>query len=161
MISEAMGKILGMAMAYGVSALGLLLAYVNYRKRVVKAERVMTGTAWAVVAAVVVVLVLGAWTVGGLAARGASEAAPAAAVTVPEPPPLEPGPPAPRREAARGGNGWSWIGILVPAAIFLFATWVTAVLHRRFSTAGPPGGLPPAASSDVPTVGRGPTGGIG
>jgi len=37
-ISPAAGKILGMLMAYGVSFLGLLLAYFNYRKRVVKGE---------------------------------------------------------------------------------------------------------------------------
>ena len=52
MIDDTIGKILGMAMAYGVSALGLFLAYVNYRKRTIGAEKVMTGAAWAVVAVV-------------------------------------------------------------------------------------------------------------
>ncbi|MFO8058238.1 MAG: hypothetical protein R6V10_13170 [bacterium] len=42
MIEEAIGKVLGMALAYSVSALGLLLAYYNYRKRIMKAERVFT-----------------------------------------------------------------------------------------------------------------------
>ncbi len=55
MISEALGKILGMAMAYGVSSLGLLLAYYNYRKRIVKAETIFTPTAKCVIAVVVVV----------------------------------------------------------------------------------------------------------
>ena len=39
MIDEAIGKILGMAMAYGASALGMFVAYVNYRKRIVKADK--------------------------------------------------------------------------------------------------------------------------
>ena len=34
MIDEAIGKILGMAMAYGASALGMFVAYVNYRNEV-------------------------------------------------------------------------------------------------------------------------------
>lgn len=42
MIEQAIGKVLGMALAYSVSALGLLLAYYNYRKRIMKAERVFT-----------------------------------------------------------------------------------------------------------------------
>ena len=50
MITESMGKIIGMAMAYAVSTLGLLLAYYNYRKRIVKADKVFTRTAWAVAA---------------------------------------------------------------------------------------------------------------
>ena len=45
MIDEAIGKILGMAMAYAASAAGMLLAYVNYRKRIVKADKVMTPAA--------------------------------------------------------------------------------------------------------------------
>ena len=49
MIDEAIGKILGMAMAYGASALGMFVAYVNYRKRVVKADKIMTPAAWAVI----------------------------------------------------------------------------------------------------------------
>ena len=120
MISEAAGKILGMAMAYGVSALGLLLAYLNYRKRVVKAERAMSATAWAVVAVTALAVALGAWTVARLAPGGA------APVLAPAPPPL----PSP---ATAGAPEWSWPGLLIPAAIFLFATWVTVALFRRFS----------------------------
>jgi hypothetical protein len=41
MIDEAIGKILGMAMAYGVSSLGLFLAYVNYRKRKLQVAQVI------------------------------------------------------------------------------------------------------------------------
>lgn len=133
MISESMGKILGMVMAYGVSSLGLLLAYVNYRKRIVKAERVMSGTAWAVVGAVALTVVAGAWAVGALATRGAPlpeaeipEALVSGEISVEEPPPA-PMTIEPRRR-------WSWIGVLIPAAIFLFATWVTGALHRHFST---------------------------
>ncbi len=129
MISEAMGKILGMAMAYGVSSLGLFLAYVNYRKRIVKADRVMTGTAWVVVAAVFVAVAAGVVVVWQLA----------------EPPPAEPveevaAPPpsaeAPAPEADEERDRWPLIGILIPAAVFLFATWVTAGLHRHFTHHG-------------------------
>ena len=35
MIDEAIGKILGMAMAYVASAAGMFVEYVNYRKRIV------------------------------------------------------------------------------------------------------------------------------
>ena len=55
-VDPAIGKILGMVMAYAVSALGLLLAYYNYRKRIVKADRVFTPRAIAVL-----------WVVGLLA----------------------------------------------------------------------------------------------
>ena len=41
-VDPAVGKILGMVMAYAVSALGLLLAYYNYRKRIVKADHIFT-----------------------------------------------------------------------------------------------------------------------
>lgn len=60
MIEEAVGKVIGMAMAYLVSSLGLLLAYYNYRKRIVKAERVFTPAAIMVIVLVVVVTVGGA-----------------------------------------------------------------------------------------------------
>ena len=50
MIDEAIGKILGMAMAYGASALGMLVAYINYRKRIVRAEKLMSPSAWTVIA---------------------------------------------------------------------------------------------------------------
>ena len=41
-MSPAAGKILGMVMAYAVSSLGLLLAYYNYRKRILKAETIFS-----------------------------------------------------------------------------------------------------------------------
>ncbi len=137
MISEAMGKILGMVMAYGVSALGLLLAYVNYRKRVVKADRVMTGTAWGVVAAVFVVIALGVWVVAGLTERpaaapgpeGVGEAAVAEVVVEEEAPATTPPP-------VRSQAEWSWLGIILPLAIFAFATWMTVTLFRRFTHEG-------------------------
>ncbi len=53
MIDESLGKILGMAMAYGVSSLGLLLAYYNYRKRIIKADEIFTTTAKIVIGLVV------------------------------------------------------------------------------------------------------------
>jgi hypothetical protein len=59
-MSPAAGKILGMLMAYAVSSLGLLLAYVNYRKRIVKAETVFTPRAKAVIIGVITVAVVGA-----------------------------------------------------------------------------------------------------
>jgi hypothetical protein len=52
-MDESSGKILGMALAYAVSSLGLLLAY-NYRKRIVKAESAFSGRAIAIIVAVVV-----------------------------------------------------------------------------------------------------------
>ena len=83
MISEAAGKILGMAMAYGVSALGLLLAYLNYRRRIVKAERAMSATAWAVVAITALAVILGAWTVARLAPPGAQSGTAGAELAAP------------------------------------------------------------------------------
>ncbi len=128
MISEAMGKILGMAMAYGVSSLGLFLAYVNYRRRIVKADKVMTPAAWAVLAAVA----LG--VAGGVAVVWQLAEPPAAvveeAVAAPPPPAAAPAAvPADDEERDR----WPLIGILIPAAIFLFATWVTAGLYSHFT----------------------------
>ncbi len=137
MISEAVGKILGMAMAYGVSSLGLFLAYVNYRKRIVKAEKVMTPTAWAVIAAIVVGVAGGVLVVAHLAEVPAPEPPTVAEVeeAVPEAPP-----PAPAAEEAERER-WPLLGILLPAAIFLVATWITAGLYRHFSQSAHP---PPA-----------------
>lgn len=125
MIDDAIGKILGMAMAYAVSALGLFLAYANYRRRIVGAERVMTTTAWAVVAAIVVAVVAGVVVVASLVQPGP----PAAAIEAPAEPLLAAVPPPPRPEGPR----WPLLGILLPAAIFLVATWITAGLYRHFS----------------------------
>ncbi len=132
MIDEAIGKILGMAMAYVASAAGLFVAYVNYRKRIVKADKVMTPAAWATIAIVVVALAAGVLVVGSLA----TERAEPAAVEIAEAPPpeVEAPPPVPSEPEPR--QQWSWLGVLLPASIFLFATVVTASLHRRFSTHG-------------------------
>lgn len=139
MIDEAIGKILGMAMAYGVSALGLFLAYVNYRKRTLGADRVMTPAAWGVVAAVVVAVVAGVLVVADLA-RPPAAAEPeslaaveeeGAAPAVVSPPPTRT-PPATRGRAGEGER-WPLVGVLVPALIFLVATWITAGLYRHFS----------------------------
>jgi hypothetical protein len=130
MINDAIGKILGMAMAYGVSALGLFLAYVNYRRRIVKADKVMTPAAWAVVAAIVVGVVGAVVIVAFLAEPMPVEVA---VVDEPEPaaPVVEAAPAAPRE-----GPRWPLLGMVLPASIFLVATWVTAGLYRHFSHAG-------------------------
>ena len=59
-MSPAAGKILGMIMAYAVSSLGLLLAYINYRKRILKAETIFTPRARLVIITVISVAVVGA-----------------------------------------------------------------------------------------------------
>ncbi len=132
MISEAMGKILGMAMAYGVSSLGLFLAYVNYRRRIVKADKVMTPAAWAVLAAVALAVAAGVAVVWQLAEPPAAVAAPAVDEAAAPPPPAAAPAPAEAPERAR----WPLIGIVIPAAIFLFATWITAGLYHHFTTHG-------------------------
>lgn len=132
MIDDAIGKILGMAMAYLVSALGLFLAYVNYRRRIVKADKVMTPAAWAVVAAIVVGVVAGVVVVGQLAEAPAPAAEAVAEPVAEAPAPAAEEPPAARREGSR----WPLLGMILPAAIFLLATWVTAGLYRHFSHAG-------------------------
>ena len=107
-VDPAVGKILGMVMAYAVSALGLLLAYYNYRRRVVKAEHVFTPRAqavlWTAGAVVALALVLGA----AAASRSAGEGAWQAIV----------------RQAP---------GILAPGAVFGVSFWITWALYRRFS----------------------------
>ena len=133
MINDAIGKILGMAMAYGVSALGLFLAYVNYRRRIVKADKVMTPAAWAVVAAIVVGVVGGVVVVASLAEPLPAETEAVAVVEPPpEPPPAAEAAPAAPRDTSR----WPLLGIVLPAAVFLLATWITAGLYRHFSHAG-------------------------
>jgi hypothetical protein len=145
MIDEAIGKILGMAMAYGVSTLGLFLAYVNYRKRTLKAEKIMTPHAWGVVAITVLVLAGGVLVVSQLAqvpaaeegaAETVAEAPAVEAPAEPVPPPVEPASAA--SVPSSGGSDeprerWPTVGIVLPGAIFLIATWITAALHRRFS----------------------------
>ena len=136
MIDEAIGKILGMAMAYGASALGMFVAYVNYRKRIVKADKIMTPAAWLVILLSVLAVAGAVLVVGQLAASPEDAAAVAAVeVEVPSVEP-EPGPTAPAREVDPSRSKWPLVGIVVPGLIFLFATWVTAGLHRHFTTHG-------------------------
>jgi hypothetical protein len=59
-MSPAAGKILGMIMAYAVSSLGLLLAYINYRKRILRAETIFTPRAKTVIGGVIGIAVVGA-----------------------------------------------------------------------------------------------------
>ena len=136
MIDEAIGKILGMAMAYVASAAGMFVAYVNYRKRIVKADKVMTPAAWTVIAITVLATLGGAAIVAQMAAGAATDGPPAVeetAAAAPQPEEVA----APAEAAAQTErSGWSWIGIVVPGAIFLFATVVTTGLHRHFSTHG-------------------------
>ena len=132
MIDESIGKILGMAMAYGVSSMGMLLAYVNYRKRIVKAEKVMSGTAWVVIAVTILALGAGALVVAQIAQPVAET--PAAEAAVAEAAPAPPPPPAVSAPVADAeGSAWPVIGIVLPAIIFLSATWLTMALHRHFS----------------------------
>jgi hypothetical protein len=142
-IDEAIGKILGMAMAYLVSVMGLFLAYVNYRKRIVKAERVMSPTAWLVVIVSILLVAGGVAVVAqltGAAATPDTGVEPMEVAVAPEPAQAASGQPGfapPTAPEDRPRSRWPWIGIVVPAAIFLFATIVTAALHRHFSTHSP------------------------
>lgn len=140
MIDEAIGKILGMAMAYGASAMGMFVAYANYRKRIVKADKIMTPAAWAVAMVSLLAVVGGVVVVAQLAAAPATDepareetGAPLEPVTEAEPP-SEPAPA--EAEVSRERSRWPLIGMLVPALIFLLATAITAGLHRHFSTQG-------------------------
>ena len=142
MIDEAVGKILGMAMAYGVSTLGLFLAYANYRKRILKADKIMTGRAWGVVGLVLLSIVGGVVVVSQLA-----KAPPAASSEVPETASAVDSrasdasasaavEPVPAATGSEPREQWPLLGILLPASIFLIATWITAALHRHFSQVG-------------------------
>ncbi len=141
MIDEAIGKILGMAMAYGVSSMGLFLAYANYRKRTLKADKIMTPTAWMVVG-ITVLAVIGAVFVVAQLAQPAGQESVVEGVLEPAVEPIVDRPaldesaqvPAAAEQAPR--EAWPMVGIVVPAAIFLLATWLTAGLHRRFSHGG-------------------------
>jgi len=126
MIDEAIGKILGMAMAYGASALGMFVAYINYRKRIVKADKVMTPAAWTVILLSILAVSGAVLIVAQIAGAppevdGPREVAEVSVSAVEPRTPRDP---------------WPWVGILVPGLIFLFATWVTAALHRHFSSHG-------------------------
>jgi sterol desaturase/sphingolipid hydroxylase (fatty acid hydroxylase superfamily) len=109
-VDPAIGKILGMVMAYAVSALGLLLAYYNYRKRVVKAERIFSARAWAVLSTIGVGVVLALVVAGAAAAPGYAT----------------------RGEAIRA----QLPGMIVPGAVFALSFWVTWKLYVKFSQRG-------------------------
>jgi hypothetical protein len=136
MIDEAIGKILGMAMAYGASALGMFVAYVNYRKRIVKADKVMTPAAWTVIL-LSVLAVGGAVLVVFQFAGAPVEPGPADVVEVQVPiEKSEVEVQVPVRGIDESQSKWPLVGIVLPLLIFLFATWITAALHRHFSTQG-------------------------
>lgn len=136
MIDEAIGKILGMAMAYVASVLGMFVAYVNYRTRIVKADKIMTPAAWTVILlsllAVAGAVLIVAQIAGTAAAAGAAEEVEIAAPSVEPGAELQPA----AKEPGEPRPSWPLIGIVVPGLIFLFATWITAALHRHFSIHG-------------------------
>ena len=143
MIDEAIGKILGMAMAYGVSSMGLFLAYANYRKRTLKADKIMTPTAWMVVGITVLAVIGAVFVVAQLAQPPGGEGSAVEATLEPVAEPIADKPAldestqgatTPAEEEPR--EAWPLVGIVVPASIFLLATWLTAGLHRRFSHGG-------------------------
>ena len=106
-MSPAAGKILGMIMAYAVSSLGLLLAYINYRKRIIKAETVFTPKAKAVIIGVVSVAVVGAVLT---AAAASSEGGGLWAAVAANP-----------------------LGLLLPTLIVLVSVVLTWLLFRHFA----------------------------
>jgi len=116
-ISPAAGKVLGMLMAYAVSSLGLLLAYYNYRKRILKAEKMFSPVAKTVIIGVVTVAVVGA-VLTAAAASSDGEGL---------------------WSAVRGNA----IGLAVPALIVFVSVALTWMLYRHFSrqmSGGPPPG---------------------
>lgn len=142
MIDEAIGKILGMAMAYGVSSMGLFLAYANYRKRTLKADKIMTPTAWMVVGITVLAVIGAVFVVAQLAQPSGGEGSVVEAALEPTAEPIADKPtPDESAQVATAVDrepreAWPMVGIVVPAVIFLLATWLTAGLHRRFSHGG-------------------------
>jgi H+/Cl- antiporter ClcA len=106
-LSPAAGKILGMVMAYAVSSLGLLLAYINYRKRIVKAEQIFTPRARAVIIGVITVAVVGAV----LTATAASGEGRGLWLTIAANP----------------------LGLVLPTVIVLVSVVLTWLLYRRFA----------------------------
>ena len=142
MITESMGKIIGMAMAYAVSTLGLLLAYYNYRKRIVKADKVFTRTAWAVAGGTLGAVVVAVIVVVLLANAGKPEATTGPEAVDRETVTASPAAPAPTEtpdeaeaasEVDRDRKEWPMVGIVIPGAIFLFSTWITWALYKHFS----------------------------
>ena len=106
-MSPAAGKILGMIMAYAVSSLGLLLAYINYRKRIVKAETIFTPRARAVIIGVVSVAVIGTVLT---AAAASSEG-----------------------QGLLGAIAANPLGLLLPTLIVLVSVVLTWLLFRHFA----------------------------
>jgi hypothetical protein len=106
-MSPAAGKILGMIMAYAVSSLGLLLAYINYRKRILKAETIFTPRAKAVIMGVVSVAVVGAV----LTAAAASN----------------------EKQGLWKAVAANPLGLLLPTLIVLVSVMLTWLLYRHFA----------------------------
>ena len=106
-MSPAAGKILGMIMAYAVSSLGLLLAYINYRKRIMRAEKIFTPRAKVVIIGVVCVAVVA--TVLTAAAASGDE---------------------PGLWRAIAANP---LGLVLPALIVLVSVMLTWLLFRHFA----------------------------
>jgi len=106
-VDPAVGKILGMVMAYAVSALGLLLAYYNYRKRIVKADRVFTPGALAVLGTRGILAVVGLVLAAAAISAGDRPAGQSIIYDLP--------------------------GIIVPGLVFALSFWVTWKLYRKFS----------------------------
>ena len=106
-IDPAAGKILGMLMAYAVSSLGLLLAYYNYRKRILKAERIFSSVAVAVIVGVITIAVIGTVLTAAVASSDADGLWPAITSNI--------------------------VGLALPAFIVLVSVLLTWVLFRHFS----------------------------
>jgi len=128
-VDPAVGKILGMVMAYAVSFLGLLLAYYNHRKRAGKApppelphvvERVAEAPAKPVEEAEAggALLHPGPWLVMGLVATALVLIAAAYSGDHP---------------SATAAIVAQWPGIIVPGAVFALSFWVTWALYRKFA----------------------------
>lgn len=146
-MDPAVGKILGMALAYAISALGLLLAYYNYRKRIVKAEQVFSPAAWGVLIAVLVIAGAAGYLIYNQAvskhaaipapaetaaaaerAENALEVSPGATVET------SPGAVVPGNGRLRTRYSGSMVpGIVVPILIFGFSFWVTWALYKHFT----------------------------
>jgi xanthine/uracil permease len=106
-VDPAAGKILGMLMAYAVSSLGLLLAYYNYRKRILRAERIFSPVATAVIVGVITVAVIGAVLTAAVASSDADGLWPAITSNI--------------------------LGLALPAFILLVSVLLTWILFRHFS----------------------------
>jgi hypothetical protein len=106
-MSPAAGKILGMIMAYAVSSLGLLLAYINYRKRTVEAKTIFTPRAKGVIIGVVSAAVVGAVLT---AAAASSEG-----------------------KGLWGAVAANPLGLLLPTLIVLVSVVLTWLLFRHFA----------------------------